>query len=139
MPIYDPTEVQISWGIPLNAGIADGTFLEVAYDDPAATIQTGSAGDEVITRMHSKKGKAKLTVQAKSAVNTYLSAQAAAWRAGAGGVAPFFVKDTSDTSLAMATTGVLEKTADLKRGKEHGNVEWTFLLGGLDLVNGGEP
>ena len=119
MAIYDPTETKISWGIPLTAGIADGTFLEVSFDDPAATIQTGSDGSEVITRMHGKKGKAKLTVQAKSPVNDYLSTQAAAWRNKDGGVFPFFVKDNTDNSLALAKTAVIEKCADLKRGKEH--------------------
>lgn len=138
MAIYDPTQTKISWGIPLDSGIADGTHLKVSFNAAAASQQVGNDGTTIITRMHDKTGKAELTLQRKSPVNDYLSTQAAAWRNGDGGVFPFFVKDLSDNSLATAATAVIEKTADLERAKEHGNVTWTFLLSNLTIVNGGD-
>lgn len=138
MAIYDPTQTKISWGIPLDSGIADGTFLKISFNAAAATQQVGSDGSTVFTRMHDRTGKAELTVQRKSPINDYLSAQAEAWRNGEGGVFPFFAKDLTDNSLATAPEAVIEKTADLERAKEHGNVTWTFLLSNLTIVNGGD-
>lgn len=137
MPVYDPTNNKISWGIPLNAGIADNTFVKVSRNEASASLQSGSDGTAVITRMHNKTGKAELTVQRASAVNAYLSAQLTAWEEGEGGVLPFFVKDLDGESIVIAEQAVLEKPADFERAKEHGNATWTFLLTNVTIFNAG--
>ena len=53
--VYDPTDCLISWGIPLNAGIADGTFIEVSRNEASATLKHGGDGTPVLTRMQDRK------------------------------------------------------------------------------------
>lgn len=136
--VYDPTDCKISFiGFPLNAGIADGTFLKVTRTSPSASVKSSADGVPVFNRMHDKTGKAELTVQRASAVNAYLSAQAIAWESKTGGTGAFFVKDLAGNSLCVAADAVLEKPADFERAKEHGDVTWTFLLGAVEIVEAG--
>lgn len=134
---YDPKKCKISWGIPLDSGIADGTFIKASRDSASTTKQVGSDGSVVFSRSHDHSGKAELTIQRASAVNAYLSAQLKAWEAGEGGMFPFFVADLNGASLVMAPNAVLEKPADFERGKEHSNVTWTFLLDDVEIVEAG--
>lgn len=135
--VYDPKKCKISWGAPIDSGIADGTFIKASRDGASTTKQVGSDGSVVFSRSHDKSGKAELTIQRASAVNAYLSAQLKAWEAGTGGKFPFFVADLNGASLVMAPHAVLEKPADFERGKEHGNVTWTFLLDDVEIVEAG--
>jgi|DEB3_MinimDraft_2_1074329.scaffolds.fasta_scaffold26105_2 hypothetical protein len=136
--VYDPTDCKISFiGFPLNAGIADGTFLKVMRNAPAATLKVASDGAAVINRGHDKSGKAELTVQRASAVNAYLSAAAVAWQEKTGGIGAFFVKDLAGNSLCVSPDAVIEKPADFERAKEHGDVTWTFLLTNVDIIEAG--
>lgn len=137
MPVYDPTDTKVSWGIPLNAGIADGTRIKVMRNGVSASLQVGGDGTAVITRHHDKSGKVELTFQAASPVNAYLSAQHAAWEQKAGGKWPFFAKDLSGNSIVEAVVGVIEKPADFERAKEHGNVTWTLVLTDVTIFNAG--
>lgn len=135
---YDPKDVKISLiGVPLNAGIADGTFVKVTRNAVAATMTVGAGGDVVITRSHDHTGKAEVTVQRASQVNALLSAMAAAWEAGTGGRGAFFVRDLNGASLCVAPNAVIEKPADFERGKEHGNITWSILLDDVEIIEAG--
>lgn len=134
---YDPKLVKVSWGVPLDSGIADGTFITAVRNNPSTTMQVGSDGSVVFSRSHDHTGKAELTIQRASAVNAYLSAQSKAWESGAGGMFPFFIADLNGASIVMAPNAVLEKPADFERASAHTNVKWVFLLDDVEIVESG--
>jgi hypothetical protein len=140
---YNPSQIiAVLVGVPI-VGIADGTFLKIAYATDAITHKTGEGGD--VVRMVSQDRTALITVTllASSPSNAALQAMADADRprdrskpAGLG-VAPSTVKDLNGSVLAQAANSWIVKVPDVEFGKESANREWSIATDDLAMFHGG--
>jgi hypothetical protein len=134
---YDAGSVSIIFaGIPFE-GLADGTFVTVARDNPSFNSLTGSDGEGARAKSNDKSGTITCTLMQTSVTNDLLSEVAALDELTGDGVAPLMVKDNSGRTIASAETAWIEKPADAEFGREISNREWVIKTTELNLFVGG--
>lgn len=136
---YDPNKIVISFaGIPVQ-GFADGTFVTVARNEQAFTVQVGSGGEDVRSKTNNKSGTATFTLIQSSVTNDLLSALAKVDELTNAGQGPLLIKDLSGTSLYAAEKAWIQKVSDSEYGREAGSREWVIETGNLEVFVGGIP
>ena len=123
-------------GIPFE-GLADGTIVTVARDNPAFTSTTGSDGEGARAKSNDKSGTITVTLLQTSITNDFLSAHSRLDESNGEGAAPILVKDNSGRTVAQAETAWIEKPADIEFAREISNREWVFKTDNLDMFVGG--
>lgn len=123
-------------GIPFE-GLADGTIVTVARNNPSFTDTTGSDGEGARAASNDKSGTITVTLLQTSITNDFLSAHARLDEATKEGAAPLLVKDNSGRTVAQAETAWIEKPADIEFAREISNREWVFKTDNLDMFVGG--
>lgn len=129
---YDPAQVLITFNGFNISGIADGTFVQVARNEDAFTLQVGSGGEGVRSKSNNKSGTVTLTLIQSSDSNEILSGFAAADELSNSGSGPLMIKDNSGNSLYMAESAWVKKVADSEFAKEAGSREWVLET---DILN----
>jgi hypothetical protein len=134
---YDPKAVAIIIaGIPIS-GIADGTFITAARDNPMWNSGAGSDGEGYRAKSNDKSGTVTLTLLQTSASNDALSALAKLDEASGDGVGPLLIKDNSGRTLIAAESCWIEKPADAEFAREISNREWTLKSDAIEFLNAG--
>lgn len=134
---YNPADVLIVFaGIPVE-GIADGTFITVARDNPAWNKSIGSDGEGVRAKSNDRGGTITLTLMQSSVTNDALSALANVDEASGNGVGPFLMVDRSGRTICGAETAWIQKQADAEFAREASTREWIFETDVLDMSIGG--
>jgi len=134
---YNPADVTLIFaGIPIE-GIADGTFINVARDNPSYNKNIGSDGEGVRAKSNDKSGTITLTLMQSSLSNDALSALSILDEASGDGVGPFLMKDNSGRTLCAAETCWLQKPSDVEFAREATTREWVFETDLLDMFVGG--
>lgn len=139
MKTYDPRRFDIVFaGIPLNKGVADGTFLSISSVGPGFSSKAGVDGEVTRTRSHDRRAVAKLTLMQTSEINDRLSAAYAADRDATNGqgVGVFFVQDRSGTTILEAAKAYISDDPDVTLEAEASTREWTFELSELRPTHG---
>lgn len=143
MKTYDPKKFDLIFGgVPLNKGVADGTFLVVSSVGPGFTSKSGVDGESTRTRMHDRRYVARLTLMQTSAINDILSAAYAADRNGnenGRGVASFSVQDRAGTTVLESAKAYIADDPDLTLEAEASTREWVFELTEVSVTHGGNP
>lgn len=133
---YDPAEVLTTFfGIPLT-GFADGTFVEVDYNEDAFTLMVGAGGETARARSQNRSGTVTFTLMASSPCNDLLSAVAIADRASGLGVGPVGIKDNNGTSLVAGANAWVKKMPKVEYAKEVGSRQWVLECDALDMLVG---
>jgi len=134
---YDAGSVLVILNGVIVEGIADGTFLTAARDNPAFTKGTGSGGEGWRAKSNDRSGTVTLTLLQTSATNDLFSALMALDEQTGNGVGALLIKDNSGLTLISAESAWLEKPADAEFAREVSNREWTIGTNDLNMHNGG--
>lgn len=139
---YDPRKFDIVFaGIPINEGLADGTFLEITTTTPGFSSKAGVDGEVTRTRSHDRRATARITVMQTSEVNDRLSALYRADRAATNGlgVGTFFVQDRGGTTVLAASKAYIADDPDVTLEAEASTRTWTIELADYRPHHGGNP
>ena len=123
---YDPAQVLISFNGFSLSGFADGSFVQVARNEDAFTLQIGSDGEGVRSKSNNKSGTVTVTLIQSSDSNDILSGFAAADELSNSGMGALLIKDNSGNSIYAAETCWIKKYADSEFAREAGSREWVF-------------
>lgn len=121
-------------------GYADGTFIKASRNVPSFSTKTGADGLVVRTKSRNRTGKLVITLMQSSPSNDYLAGLVAVDEATDGAspsVGPSLVKDLNGTTFGTMGNSWVMQPADLERGSDSGNVEWTIEGDALALFTGG--
>lgn len=137
MKNFSPLKVSLIVGVKAMSGFADGTFIELDYDEDAFSKKVGADGD--VTRIQSANltGTATITLDQASDCNDYLSGLAAADRASGIGVVPFMLRDASGTTIATGAEAWIRKQAATSYGKGSEDRKWVIDIAKLIMNTGG--
>lgn len=110
--------------IPIDSGRADGTFLEIAQQNPDINYTPSADGDGVFSQRHDRYTVYRLTLLQTSAGNSVLSALHNASLLAGGIQYPIYTEDSNGTSRSADTEGMILKTPDETYATEAGTVVW---------------
>lgn len=139
---YDPKQWDIVFaGIPLNEGLADGTFLSISTTTAAFTSKAGPDGEVTRVRQHDRRAQARFTTMQTSEVNDRLSAVLRADRAATNGqgVGMFFVQDRSGTTVVRSSKAYISDDPDIELAMDATTREWIIDLPDYDPTHGSNP
>lgn len=134
---YNPKDVSVIFGgVPID-GFADGTFINVEFDEDAYTKVTGA--DRLTSRAATNNyaGNATITLQQTSASNDYLAAIWNADRRTGGGVVPLLIKDASGRTVIVAKNAWIRRAPAAGFSKQIENREWIIDTDELEWFGGG--
>lgn len=134
---YCPDFVDIIFGGIIINGYADGTFVDIEYEEDQFKKQTGSLGDVTRTRQLNRSGKITFTLMDSAPVNSLLMAVALEDMRVGGQFRPFSFVDRSSETFASATECWVMKLPKIERAKESGKVTWTLEAASIDIFIGG--
>lgn len=133
----DPSQYAISFLGQQIVGWADGDVCSVEYDADAFTKYVGTGGEGARSKSLNRGATITLRLMSTSPSNDILSAAAEADRLTGQGAGPFFAKDGSGRTAALAPTAWVKKMPAKPFGKEVGEIEWQLDTDLLELFVGG--
>lgn len=133
---YDASEVIVSiGGVPMS-GYTDGTFVEVARNEPTWTMVVGADGLVTRAKTNNFSGTLTLTLKQSSPSNDALSGFLQVDELTNAGVIPILIKDLSGNSIYFSAQGWISQYANSTFGKEVSDRAWTISLADVDIFVG---
>lgn len=137
MKEIDPNSIIMTFkGVDIT-GVADGTFVEVEYDEDAYTHHVGAKGEVTRVKNCNEMGTVTFTLGQGSSCNDKLSAIAIADRKSGSGVGKLLITDLKGTTKYRADKAWIRKMAKGEHGKEHANRSWVITAEKLEVTIGG--
>lgn len=123
---YDPNMIQVIVGGAIIGGFADGTFVNVEYENDFFTKVVGA--DKLCTRVKQNdySGLITMTLQQSSPSNDILSGFVVLDRTANSGIVPLLIKDLLGTTVIASAYGWVRKPPAVEYSKEVSNREWLF-------------
>ena len=134
---YDSKQVLVIVGGAPISGFADGTFVEVAFDEQQWNKVTGADGLTQRSKTNNFAGNITITLMNGSNGNDALSALWNADRISNQGVVPVLVKDLSGRTLWAAENGWVQQMPNQAFGKDATERSWVIDCDDLIGVAGG--
>ena len=123
---YDPKQVQVIVdGNPIT-GFADGTFVEVEFDEQQWNKVSGADGLVSRSKTNNFGGTITITLLATSNSNDILSAIWNRDRRNNNGVVPILVKDSQGRTVWSAAHAWVQQMANQAYSKDTEEREWVF-------------
>ena len=139
---YNPSElVAVIAGVQVQ-GFADGTVIEIEYNEDTISLKTGVQGDGVRTINQNRSAKIKIMLQHGSISNAQFTALAALDRprdrrtVSGRGVGTCTITDLNGTLLASCKNIWIVKSAKATFAKESEPREWNFETDDLHMIHG---
>lgn len=131
VPTLNPALVVMSFKGMNIQDFADGTFIEVEYDEDQTTEHVGANGN--VTRVINNNQLATITITLGQASpsNGLLSAIANLDRKTGGGVGSISIEDLSGDTIYSGKEAWIKKIAKGEHAKEHTNRKWVFKVAKL--------
>lgn len=125
-------------GVEITGWAEGDDVINIARRADSASDKIGSDGTMMVTISADKSGEFKFKLQQTSGANKYLMGLCALQEGGAKTFVPVNVlfQDTYRQDLATGTIGYIKKPAEVQRGAQAGNQEWTIVVERLDLLLG---
>ncbi|WP_186650079.1 phage structural protein [Fluviispira vulneris] len=134
---YSPKDVLVVVGVVPITGYADGSFVEVDYNEEAYKLVIGADGEATRVKNANESGKITIKLTQSSMCNDLLSAIHIADRATGNGIVPILIKDKLGTSTMFAAECYIEKAPKLSYGKDMETREWVFVAAKITEHIGG--
>jgi hypothetical protein len=137
MKEIDPNSIIMTFkGVDIT-GVADGTFVEVEYDEDAYTHHVGAKGEVTRVKNANEMGTVTFNLGQGSTCNDKLSAIAIADRKSGAGIGKLLITDLKGTTKYRADKAWIRKMPKGEHGKEHTNRGWVVTCEKLIVVIGG--
>lgn len=134
---YDPNEVIISvLGVTVT-GYADGSFVDLEYDEDAFSLVVGAGGETARVRSQNRSATITLTLMQTSPINDALSAAHNADLQSGNGVGAFGLKDNRGTTNLGAQNCWIQKPSPVGFAKELQDRTWILRADKCEGVIGG--
>lgn len=132
---FDPLNTTWTLGGILIAGFADGTWVNVEYNEDAFTLKVGASGSGTRNKSNNASGLVTFTLQHGSPTNDLLSAlhQLDIATPNGDGIAPLLGKYHNGSTLVTAEKAWIKRMPGFELGKEEGDIEWTIET--LNLIS----
>lgn len=137
MKNYNPKKISLIVGVKAISGFADGTFVEVDYDEDAFTKKNGADGKVTRVASANLSGSMTITLDQASDSNDYLSILAVADRATGAGVVPVLLRDAGGTTLATGAEAWIRKQAPSSYSNKSEDRKWVIDIAELVMNTGG--
>lgn len=140
MKTYDPKKFVIVFAnIPINKGLADGTFCVVSSMKPGFSSKAGADGEVTRVRSQDRRATARITLMQTSDVNLRLSRLYNADRDAVNGqgVGMFYVQDLNGDTKLEADKAYIADDPDLTLSADAETREWVIELSELGGEHGG--
>jgi hypothetical protein len=134
---YNPKKISLIVGVRAISGFADGTFVEVDYDEDAFTKKGGADGQVTRVASANLSGSMTITLDQASDSNDYLSTLAIADRATGAGVVPVLLRDAGGTTIATGAEAWVRKQAGAAFSKGSEDRKWVIDIAELVMNTGG--
>lgn len=134
---YNPKKIAGNWGGIRFLGYMNTTFIEVEYDEKAASIHVGADGTVSVVLNANETAKAKLVIVQGSSTNDDLAKKLPRARLNKLPVDDFLVTDLNGNTVIHSQFAFLEGMTPVKFGNEIVGREWTFILPYAEIVPGG--
>jgi hypothetical protein len=137
--VYDPASVLMSFaGIPIR-GFADGTMVNIEFNEDAFSLQMGTDGEGTRSKTNNRSAKVTISLMQSSDTNDLLSGVHTLDlnSPGGDGVGPLLIKDGQGRSLFLAEKAWIMKSPGAEYGREATAREWVFEMSELIAVYGG--
>lgn len=132
---YDPESIQLTFkGVSLT-GVMDGTFVTAERSSDGFMKEIGAKGSVVRVRNQDTSGSIKVTLQASSPTNDFLSAIALSDEALGDGTGSFLIRDSRGTTLLHAGTAWIKKYPTVEYADKGTSREWEFECADLFIEN----
>ena len=131
---YKPEQVSVIVGSHIVTGFARGSFIDVSYNNDAASYQAGLVNGAVIVNPN-REGQIRLTLLQTSTSNSHLQTYISRLRNGASEVFYFnlYVINNSGGELASADAAFITTEPNLSFSDGLTNRAWTIKTGNLTL------
>lgn len=133
---YSPAKVSVIVGTVTLEGLAEDSFVSCERNTDAFTKSISNEGKVTRVKSSDRSGMIKITLQASSDSNDYLSSLAISDDLNGVTTYPVIVKDNNGTDLATAPEAWIKKIPNLAKGKDLGKVEWDFECAELIMFLG---
>lgn len=139
MKVYDPDQVQCSFGGILIKGYADDSMISIEYAEDAFLKKAGADGE--VVRSKNANRMATVTIHLMQTSDTNVEFDAIHEKdmlapAGAG-IGSFQVQDLQGNTLLQAEHAWIEAPPNPEFGKEAGPREWKIACAELKGTHGG--
>lgn len=111
-------------GFNIDSGRADGTFLEIAQENPSVSYTPSADGDGTFNQLHNEYTVYRVTLLQTSSGNSIMSTLYNASKAAGGISYPVYTEDANGTSRSVGTQAMILKPADETYANEAGTVVW---------------
>ena len=128
---YDPAQVQIIIGGNPITGFADGTFVNIEFDEQQWNKVTGADGLTSRAKTNNYAGNVTITLLSTSSGNDVLNALWKRDRRDNSGAVPLIVKDSSGRTVWSAQHAWVQQIPSQGFGKETEERAWTIATAAL--------
>lgn len=128
MPLhqYDPNNVTVVFGGALIDGFADGSFVNVEYNNDLFSLSVGADGEASRSKSNDRSARVTVTLMPGSTGNLILNAAIRLDEATNGGVVPLLVTDLSTGTTFAAEGCWVTKDPGSDFQTEAQTVEWVL-------------
>jgi len=135
---YDPNNVQLILGGVGISGYADGTFINLTYDEDLYNKTVGADGEVSRSKTTNRSATLTITLKQTSSSNDALSALYQLDESEDGGVVPMMIKEIgTGTTLVFTQAAWVQKLPDLNFSKDIEDRQWTIATSQLESYIGG--
>lgn len=134
---YDPSKILVTVGGAIISGYADGTFVNVEYENDFYTKVVGADKQTTRIKQNDYSGMITLNLTQSSLSNDILTGFVILDRTANAGIVPVLIKDLLSASLAASAYAWVRKPPALEYSKELSNREWILDCVELELFTGG--
>ena len=123
---YDPKQVVLTVEGVQMSGFVEGSFITVARNEDAWSLQVGTDGEGTRSKSNNKSGRITFTLMQSSDSNAIMSALALRDEVSNSGAVPVLLKDNSGDSLYMCETAWVVKFPDSTFETDATGREWVL-------------
>lgn len=133
---YSPDDIKVIFGaIPIDSGLADGTFVSISPMTDGVSSEAGADGEVARALSLDPRFTVTLTLQQTSAHNTALAAAFQADQVSGDGAVPMTITDLRGQTLLAGTAWITQQaTASFSKGVE--SREWNIEVVGTYFAGG---
>ncbi len=133
---YDPKQVSLIFGGALITGFAEGSFINIEYNNDLFTLAVGSDGEATRSKSNNNSARVTVTLMPGSVGNALLNTAFQADKAGGAGALPLAITDRSTGSSFAAEGAWVVKDPGKDFQTEGQPMEWMLETDNLQSVYG---